>query len=99
MPARACVGAILGLDEPAYLLYGPRLGRRVVYLSVDGDVVQAAYRAGLFYVVISTGPNRYVARQFRSAGWTVAPARGLLAARGRAERRRRASARPEPARR
>ena len=73
MPPRACVGAILGLDEPAYLLYGPaaRPPRRVPVGRRRRR--PGAYRAGLFYVVISTGPNRYVARQFRSAGWTVGP--------------------------
>ena len=73
VPPRACVGAILGVDEPSYLLFGPSLHRRVLYLSVDSDAVLAAYRAGLFYVVISTGPNRWVAEKFRAAGWSIRP--------------------------
>jgi hypothetical protein len=73
VPAHACVGAVLGPAEPSYLLWGPRLQRRVLYLSVNHGTVVAAYRAGLFYVVISTGMNRWVAGDFRSAGWTVRP--------------------------
>jgi glycosyl transferase family 87 len=32
VPPRACVGAYLSGDEPSYVLFGPRLERRVVYL-------------------------------------------------------------------
>jgi len=72
VPARACVGAVLGPDEPSYLLYGPRFEHHVVFLSVD-DAVLPALRQGLFYVVISTGNDSWVAGRFRSAGWTVRP--------------------------
>jgi hypothetical protein len=73
VPARACVGAVLGPAEPSYLLWGAKLERRVLYLSVNHGTVLAAYRAGLFYVVISTGRNRWVAGNFRSSGWIVRP--------------------------
>jgi Glycosyltransferase family 87 len=69
LPPHACVGAILGRSEPAYLLAGKNFARKVVYISVNSEVVPAAQRAGLFYVVISNGQNRYAAEQFRQAGW------------------------------
>jgi hypothetical protein len=72
VPARACVGAVLGPDEPSYLLYGPRLEHHVVFLSVN-DAVLPALRQGLFYVVVSTGNDSWVAGRFRSAGWIVRP--------------------------
>jgi len=72
VPPRACVGAVLGPNEPSYLLYGPRREHRVVYLSVD-DAVLPALRSGLFYVVISTGEDSWVAGRFRAVGWTVRP--------------------------
>jgi len=64
---------VLGPAEPSYLLWGAKLKRRVLYLSVNHGTVLAAYRAGLFYVVISTGRNRWVAGNFRSSGWIVRP--------------------------
>jgi hypothetical protein len=71
VPPHACVGAILGKDEPAYLLAGKNFGRKVVYMSVNGPLVQTAQREGLFYVVVSNGVNRYAAQQFRDAGWKL----------------------------
>ena len=70
VPAHACVGAVLGGDEPAYFLSGPRLQHKVVYLPV-ADAVLEAYRHLLSYVVISTGPNRWAAGEFRKNGWTI----------------------------
>jgi hypothetical protein len=75
VPAEACVGAVLGGQEPAYLLYGPSRRHRVEYLSVD-DALIPALRAGIFYVVISTGPNRWVANTFEAAGWQIRPLGG-----------------------
>jgi hypothetical protein len=72
VPPHACVGAVLGLDEPAYLLYGPGLRHHVEYLPVTDSVHQALLNA-LFYVVISTGENRSAAADFRRAGWHVRP--------------------------
>ncbi len=72
VPAGACVGAVIGPDEPAYLLYGPRLSHHVVFLSVN-DAVLPSLRAGLFYVVISTGPDHWVAGRYRAAGWRIRP--------------------------
>jgi hypothetical protein len=70
VPSHACVGGVLGGDEPAYFLSGPRLQHKVVYLSA-GTAVPDANRHFLSYVVISTGPNRWVAGEFRKAGWTI----------------------------
>ncbi len=70
VPAQACVGAVLGIDEPAYLLFGNGLQRRVRFYKVV-DPVQQALIDGVFYVVISTGPNRWVAGSFRRAGWRI----------------------------
>jgi hypothetical protein len=70
VPKRACVGAVLGGDEPAYLLWGGDLDRKVSFLAVE-DAVAGAYREGLFYVVISTGPNAWAADEFQKEGWTV----------------------------
>jgi hypothetical protein len=70
IPPHACVGAILGADEPGYLLYGPRLGHRVEFLPVANAVHDAVIQ-GLFYVVITTGTDGWAAESFRDAGWRV----------------------------
>jgi hypothetical protein len=70
VPDDACVGAVLDPDEPAYLLWGPTLRRRVVFLS-SLDALDEAYRNGLRYVVVSTGVNAPVSRAFAAAGWKV----------------------------
>lgn len=71
VPPHACVGAILGRYEPAYLLAGSDFGRKVEYLSVDDPLVHTALLKGLFYVVISNGTNRHAAEAFREAGWNI----------------------------
>jgi hypothetical protein len=70
VPARACVGAVVGPDEPSYLLYGPRLEHRVFYLPVEDPYLQAL-RHHLFYVVISAGVDRKAAPAFTKAGWKL----------------------------
>jgi hypothetical protein len=72
VPERACVGAVLDGYDPSYLLFGPHRRHRVVYLSVN-DAAVAASRAGLRYVVITTGTNGWAADTFRQAGWSVQP--------------------------
>jgi hypothetical protein len=72
VPPRACVGAVLDPDEPAYLLWGPQLRHRVLFLP-SLTAVKSAYSDDLRYVVISTGVNAPVSKQFSSAGWTVRP--------------------------
>jgi len=75
VPVRACVGAVLGGDEPAFFLSGPRLTRPVVYLPV-ADALDQAYRRSLSYVVVSTGPDRWAAGSFRQHGWRIRPLGG-----------------------
>ena len=70
VPARACVGAVVDGNEPSYLLWGPRLTRRVVYLPAS-DAYNDALRHGLFYVVISDASDAPVADQFAQQGWKV----------------------------
>jgi predicted small integral membrane protein len=70
VPPQACIGAVLGLDEPAYLLFGSHFQHHVAFLPVT-NVVHTALVNGLFYVVISTGPDRTAAADFRAAGWHV----------------------------
>jgi hypothetical protein len=70
VPPRACAGAVLGANEPAYLLSGPALRHKVVYLPVERALPEA-YRHLLSYVVISTSDNRWAAGTFRSAGWSI----------------------------
>jgi hypothetical protein len=70
LPTDACVGAVLGPDEPGHLLWGPALDRRIVFLSVEG-AFGAARSRGLVYVVISGGSNRWAADDLRTGGWTV----------------------------
>jgi hypothetical protein len=70
VPAHACVGAVLGGDEPAYFLSGPRLLHKIVYLPVT-NAVSEAYLHSLSYVVISSGPNRWAAGEFRRNGWAI----------------------------
>jgi hypothetical protein len=72
VPPDACVGAVLDPDEPAYLLWGPELRRRVVFLP-SLDALSRAIRDDLPYVVVSTGVNAPVARTFAQAGWNVHP--------------------------
>jgi hypothetical protein len=72
VPRHACVGAVLGGDEPSYLLSGPGLEHKVVYLPVSTALDQA-YKHLLFYVVVSTGDNRWAAGQFEADGWRIRP--------------------------
>jgi hypothetical protein len=75
VPPRACVGAVLDPDEWAYLLWGPKLERRVVFLP-SLKALETAYRDNVRYVVISTGVNKPIAKQFTNPNWTVKPLGG-----------------------
>ena len=71
VPRNACVGAVLGPNEPAYLLYGRYHKRKVVYLSPN-DTVNAALSHGLWHVVITQLTElTALADDFRNAGWDV----------------------------
>jgi hypothetical protein len=72
VPDDACVGAVVDNYEPSFLLFGPDLGRRVVYLTTEGPY-ERAIRNGLWHVVVTTGVNRHVADRFAEAGWRVQP--------------------------
>jgi hypothetical protein len=71
VPARACIGALLGGDEPSFLLYGPGQRRDVIYLPRRAGAA-AARRDGLGYVVIATPPHSAaIIAGFASDGWTL----------------------------
>ena len=72
VPARACVGAVLGTNEPSFLLFGRDLTRQVFYLPAAAAFAQAIAR-GVSYVVISVSGDAPVAGQFRTAGWSIHP--------------------------
>jgi len=83
VPRRACLGAVVGPDEPAYLLFGPRLERPVRYLPGSGTL-SAALAQTLSYVVVSPAVASTAVADFRQAGWKVADLGGywqLLSAR------------------
>jgi hypothetical protein len=71
VPADACVGAIVGADDPAYLLYGPNLRHRVFYLP-QGAELAAARRDRLAYVVATAGAGSGALQPFQAAGWRTA---------------------------
>jgi Glycosyltransferase family 87 len=73
LPASSCVGAALGADEPAYLIFGPQLGRTVTFLPL-ANTVSAARRDSLTAVVIGQVPG--VAASFAAAGWRLQPLTG-----------------------
>jgi hypothetical protein len=70
VPTRACVGAVLDPNEPAYILSGPRLRHPVYYLPVE-RALASAYERHLSYVVVTNGVNRWAAKQFAGDGWRV----------------------------
>jgi hypothetical protein len=70
VPAHACVGAVLSPNDPFYLLFGPRLEHRLVFLPVS-NAVDPALEHGLSYVVFTTGPDSWDAVMFRAVGWNI----------------------------
>jgi hypothetical protein len=72
VPAKACVGAVVDPDEWSYLLWGPKLEHRILFLP-SLKALETAYRDNLRYVVVSTGINAPIAKQFTAAGWTLKP--------------------------
>jgi hypothetical protein len=72
VPPRACVGVLLDVNEPSYVLYGPKLGRRVMFMPAKG-APQAAESAGVPYVVIGSGAVAPLVDGFRAGGWTLRP--------------------------
>jgi hypothetical protein len=70
VPEDACLGAVLDVWEFSYLLFGPDLKRRIVYLP-PGDALATAYRKGLTRVLVTTGERASVIDAFSSNGWKV----------------------------
>ena len=70
MPTDSCLGAVLDVWEPSYLLYGPHFERHVVYLPAD-DALATAQREGVDRVVVTTGDAASVIDAFSGAGWKV----------------------------
>jgi len=67
----ACVGALLlGGDEPAYLLYGRRLERRVIYLTADLNRQKDKIAALPWIIIGGKGSERAVA-QLQRRGWRL----------------------------
>ena len=75
VPARACVGAVLGENEPSYLLFGPHLEHRVIFLD-NSDPAPPAEADGLTYVVVSSQAPGPGADSFLAAGWKMEPLAG-----------------------
>jgi hypothetical protein len=71
VPPRACLGAAVGPDDPAYLLFGAGLEHPVRYLPGSGTV-PAALSATLSYVVLSPAAAPGAIVDFRRAGWKLA---------------------------
>jgi hypothetical protein len=69
VPRHACIGTVAGTSDPTDLLYGPTLAHRVYYLPLVGPL-EAALSRHLFYVAVSTGPDRTAAAEFIKAGWS-----------------------------
>ncbi len=66
----AAVGAVLGRDEPSYLLFGETRNRRVTFLPpLPAHAVRAAKAAELPFVVIGDVPG--IADAFVRAGWRL----------------------------
>jgi glycosyl transferase family 87 len=66
----AAVGAVLGRDEPSYLLFGETRNRRVTFLPpLPEHAVRAAKAAQLPFVVVGDVPG--IADAFVRAGWRL----------------------------
>jgi hypothetical protein len=70
VPRDACVGAVIGINEPTYVLYGPNREHHLVFLRPD-DILTPAYREGLFHVVYSPSSFPTVEDTLRNAGWRI----------------------------
>lgn len=68
VPPNSCLGAALSSNEPAYVLFGPQLSRRIRFLP-RRDTVGAARREHTTLVLIGDIP----ATAFHAAGWHLYP--------------------------
>jgi hypothetical protein len=72
VPVRACVGALLDQDDPAYLLYGPKLQRKIYFLGPPEEW-RRARALGLRYIVIHAGDYQDPQGRLRQDGWSFRP--------------------------
>jgi hypothetical protein len=70
VPTSTCVGALIDSDDPAFLLYGDRLQRRVTFLTVPGEW-QRAEREGLSHIVVNAGDYQDARARMRAQGWKL----------------------------
>jgi hypothetical protein len=72
VPAGACVGALLDSDDPAYLLFGDDLSRKVYFLGPPEESRQAR-ALGLRYIIIHAGDFQDPQGRLRQDGWSFQP--------------------------
>jgi hypothetical protein len=72
VPGGSCVGALLDPDDPAFLLYGSHLQRKVYYLGPPEETRQAR-ALDLHYIIIHAGDFQDPAARLRRDGWSFAP--------------------------
>ena len=74
LPSGGCLGAIVRESDPAYLLYGSRFQRHVVYLPQGAPALPAVTK-GLTAVVVNAD-LAHSAGELVKDGWTVRPIGG-----------------------
>jgi hypothetical protein len=69
-PGSACIGALVGRDDPSYLLFGDGLRRHVTFLTVPGEW-QRAEREGMSQIVFDAGDYQDAQGRLRARGWKL----------------------------
>jgi Glycosyltransferase family 87 len=69
-PGPACIGALVGRDDPSYLLYGDGLRRHVTFLTVPGEW-QRAEREGMSQIVFDAGDYQDARGRLKGRGWKL----------------------------
>jgi hypothetical protein len=69
-PGSACIGALVGHDDPSYLLYGDGLRRHVTFLTVPGEW-QRAEREGMSQIVFDAGDYQDARGRLKERGWKL----------------------------
>jgi hypothetical protein len=77
VPPSVCVGALLDPDDPTYLVFGPELRRRVVFLRAP-DEEQEANAAGLTAIVVKANDYQDAQGRLRANGWSLRPLSGYF---------------------
>jgi hypothetical protein len=70
VPASGCLGALVDSDDPTFLLYGPRLDRKLVFLT-GGDEQRQADAAGLSAIVVKATDFQDPQKRFTANGWQL----------------------------